>query len=131
MKFFFEFVSCCGPACRSAVITTGAKPAEERCVPLYAASVPVESRRKQSRRAASRSGDWRPALNAISEDNVVVVAVERESRAAVGSERIMKKRKVSHSTSKVQVRKYSNHDFRQASFGGAMVPAFSPTPFFF
>uniref|UniRef100_A0A5B6ZL02 Uncharacterized protein n=1 Tax=Davidia involucrata TaxID=16924 RepID=A0A5B6ZL02_DAVIN len=132
MKFLLEFVSCCGPASRPSVATTTPPPAEETRSLVHS---PPPSRtdnrryrrRKRERMAASRSdsvAEWRPSLCAISEDNIVP---EKDARAAVGSERILK-RKVA-STARVHVRSYSD-DIGRAHLP-AIIPAFSPTPFLF
>lgn len=137
MKFLLEFVTCCTP-CRSFYKTSSLPPAADdtrSLVPTVPPSIPLGNRHYRSskrwRTTASKSGpaaDWRPSLNAISEDNAVVV-VERGNRAAVaGSERNLK-RKVSP-TPRSHVRNRRSDDYARAPIQ-AIMPAFSPTPFMF
>ncbi|KAM7492655.1 hypothetical protein LguiA_035576 [Lonicera macranthoides] len=131
MKFFFlEFVYCCGYPYRPQAETSPSPPEETRS--LSTSWTPVERRyrsRKRGRLASSRSGsaaDWRPSLNAISEDNV---PVEREPRAAASSSERLIKQKVAP-TARDRPRYHHTDDYRSAPFP-AIIPAFSPTPFLF
>ncbi|KAA8523760.1 hypothetical protein F0562_010183 [Nyssa sinensis] len=133
MRFFLEFVSCCGYACRSSDPTATPSPPPDETRSLVHSPPPSQPntcryrRRKRGRVAVSRSGsvvEWRPSLGAISEDNVVP---EKERPEAVRSERILK-RKVA-STARVHVRTYSDDIGRTPL--RAIIPAFSPTPFLF
>ncbi|PQQ09844.1 uncharacterized protein Pyn_19401 [Prunus yedoensis var. nudiflora] len=89
MKFFLEFVSCCGIA-RPA--TTGEQaPLSDETSSL----VPRRMRRRRKRGRPGNSGstspnsvEWRPSLSSISEDNVVAMVVERTAEV----ERAVKKR---------------------------------------
>ncbi|KAG4390288.1 hypothetical protein GLYMA_06G263300v4 [Glycine max] len=64
MRFFFEFVSCCGlPTQRSPEPVVPAKEEERSLVPATAVAV-VPSRKKMR----MGSAEWRPSLGSISED---------------------------------------------------------------
>ncbi|KAA8531807.1 hypothetical protein F0562_006476 [Nyssa sinensis] len=133
MRFFLEFVSCCGFAfCSLDLTTTPSPPPEEtrslvHSPPLSQPNTCCYRRRKRGRVAVSRSSwvvEWRPSLGAISKDNVVP---EKEKPEVVRSERILK-RKVA-STARVHVRTYSDDIGRTPL--QAIIPAFSPIPFLF
>ncbi|KAI4322842.1 hypothetical protein L6164_022497 [Bauhinia variegata] len=123
MRFFLEFVSCCGSPSEPAVMERASLELRKETSTLVPAV--RYNRRKKRGRAAQ---DWRPSLGSISEDNDPPQR-EREvpRNGTVRSEREAKRK--SASPAKVRCRSY-NDDFRQHSVP-TIVPAFSPTPFMF
>ncbi|KAI3457019.1 hypothetical protein Pfo_013682 [Paulownia fortunei] len=121
MKFFFEFVTCCGP-CSSG---TEAK----RLLVVHETRRRVG--RKRGRLRGGRGGcEWRPSLSSISEDNVLVAErINNIERPAGGSRRSLK-RKVSSTSQSDRARSSHNDAVRRGPLS-AIVPAFAPTPFMF
>ncbi|GMY22266.1 hypothetical protein FCV25MIE_17507 [Fagus crenata] len=86
MKFLLEFVTCCGPMRlgtsqhRAEVVVA----AEEEGKSCLATSIPAQQRRRKRRVYGSASAvaetKWKPTLRAISEDNAVVVMVEKTKK---------------------------------------------------
>lgn len=72
MRFFLEFVSCCGTTTqRTAVQTTTAEEEERSLVPTFSLTRRQRKRGKLGATAAAATPEWRPSLGAISEDNIV------------------------------------------------------------
>jgi hypothetical protein len=117
MKFFLEFVSCCGsPGCCS---RPGAAAAAEEDETKWLEPSRPASRNRRRRRGrmgpTEAEPEWKPSLCAISEDSAVLVVMEKEKAAdsrTVGSEerpRIVNRKGGSHV--RVQVRTSYSDDY--------------------
>lgn len=94
MKFFCEFVSCCGPPPQPAVV-----PEEMRQVEIRKRY--RKERMGSSRSSSSSSVEWQPSLSSISEDNVTP---DKEERSAEPERTPTRK---TASGAKIHVRSYS------------------------
>lgn len=94
MKFFCEFVSCCGAPPLPAVV-----PEESRQVEIRKRY--RKERMGSSRSSSSSSVEWQPSLSSISEDNVIP---EKEERSAEPERTPTRK---AASGAKIHVRSYS------------------------
>ncbi|KAJ7948514.1 Serine/threonine-protein kinase MRCK gamma like [Quillaja saponaria] len=126
MRFFLEFVPCCGHVItRRTVEATSSPPSSEERRSLVPLSRSLR-RRKRGRQNSMSSADWKPSLGSISEDNVVAEKVD-ERNGASGSDRKVKRK--SGSDDRVHNRTY-NDDYVRVSLPTVM-PTFSATPFMF
>ncbi|XP_022992846.1 uncharacterized protein LOC111489053 [Cucurbita maxima] len=140
MKFLPEFVSCCVPVSVSRMENPEATeaPGAEEIRSLAPVTTRIHLRRRRGApytSAAKMAGDWTPSLGAISEDNVVLVVMERkksEDRTAE-SERSVKRKSGSRNGKARGVHGRNNsNDFRRSPAAiPVVIPAFSPTPFLF
>ncbi|KAG4980496.1 hypothetical protein JHK84_034080 [Glycine max] len=120
MRFFFEFVSCCGlltqrvpepavPAAEEEMSLVPAAEEERSLVPATVVSV-VPSRRPCRKKMRMGAAEWRPSLRSISEDVAAPPPRERESprKGAVASAGRDAKRRSSGGAAKVRHRSYSD-----------------------
>ncbi|XP_027356087.1 uncharacterized protein LOC113865602 [Abrus precatorius] len=133
MKFFFEFVSCCGSPTKRASEPIAPAPEEESSLVPATISVTVASSRRYCRRQKKAgAADWRPSLGSISEDSVVPPRESPRSGAVASAGRDGKKRSASAAGggAKIRYRSYSDGYYGASAMSTGM-PAFSPAPFMF
>ncbi|QCD86688.1 hypothetical protein DEO72_LG3g1213 [Vigna unguiculata] len=103
MRFFFEFVSCCGLPTQRTPEPAVLRLEEERSfVPAAAPAVSV--RRPHRKRQRMGSAEWRPSLGPISEDGASLAEESPRKNTAASPASNAKKR----STVKVHYRSYSD-----------------------
>lgn len=112
MKFFLEFVACCGlPLTDSSSAPTAPAPGAEESKSLVKSS--RERQRKKRGRlsqsgsasAASASAEWKPSLYSISEDNVIIAKRGDDRKAE--AQRVVK-RKSGPGNAGVHVRSFND-----------------------
>ncbi|KAE8692734.1 hypothetical protein F3Y22_tig00110831pilonHSYRG00601 [Hibiscus syriacus] len=126
MKFFQELASCYRPP-------TSASPSHEDEYEALHAVTPLPSGRRHAKRsnksgfcgsASSAARHWRPVLQVIREDGVVLGS---ESRNKIDEKRSHGENKFkSHRVSRNENSFYSRNDYNSETMS---IPAFSPTPF--
>ncbi|CAL0333803.1 unnamed protein product [Lupinus luteus] len=116
MRFFLEFVSCCGSPTqnRSAPATLPAEDEQRWLVP----APPVIASRPRTRRKRGRRGhEWRPSLGSISEDITVSTRDRTDPRkdtAVVPSTRDVKRRSSGGAgAARGRQRSYNDRDYRE------------------
>ncbi|KAG4968028.1 hypothetical protein JHK87_033679 [Glycine soja] len=126
MRFFFEFVSCCGLLTQR--VPEPAVPAAEEERSLFPATVVsvVPSRRPCRKKMRMGAAEWRPSLRSISEDVAAPPPRERESprKGAVASAGRDAKRRSSGGAAKVRHRSYSDGYYGSAPSMPMMMPTF-------
>ncbi|WOH04237.1 hypothetical protein DCAR_0623646 [Daucus carota subsp. sativus] len=126
---FFEYLICCTSSSSISEASSSLRPDDSKCVvPVLQPDRPrYRDRRKCSispRKSGSAPADWRPSLNAISEDNIVAVKRHNSSTSETTAKR---KDSLMH---KSKVRTSRSEDYRRAPMPD-IIPAFAPTPFLF
>ncbi|KAK7405101.1 hypothetical protein VNO78_06296 [Psophocarpus tetragonolobus] len=129
MRFFFEFVSCCGlPTQRSPEPAVPAEEEDESSLVPATPPTAVTSRALCRKKVRMGAAEWRPSLGSISE-NATPPRETRKGAAASGG-RDAKKRSGGGSP-KVQFRSYIDGYYASGPSMPTMMPTFSPTPFMF
>ncbi|KAL2496221.1 uncharacterized protein Fot_39978 [Forsythia ovata] len=120
MKFFLEFVACCGSGARQ-------QPAEESTLLVVPEARPRVGRKRGRVAGERRCGlvDWQPSLSSIAEDNVLP---ERNTKQA--PRRSLKRKGGASITHRGRAHSTHHDGVRRASVP-AVLPTFSPTPFIF
>ncbi|GAV87774.1 hypothetical protein CFOL_v3_31200 [Cephalotus follicularis] len=114
MKFLLQMVS----SCCCLAVTSSQEP------PFTTTRRNRRRRIKRENGSDSISGEWKPSLVAISEDNIVT-ETRNQTTAGVGPAKIVKRETGSH----VKVRSSSDY-YRQDTLP-TVIPAFPPIPFMF
>ncbi|XP_061351013.1 uncharacterized protein LOC133296080 [Gastrolobium bilobum] len=131
MRFFLEFVSCCGSLTQRESKRALPPEEEERWL-VQVPTAAADSSRRVFRKKRGRIGatDWKPSLGSISEDNAVL---PRNSAVASAGKDVKKRSATaagSGGAAKVRHRSYSDGYYGSAAMPTIM-PTFSPTPFMF
>ncbi|KAL7087812.1 hypothetical protein ABFS83_13G173400 [Erythranthe nasuta] len=122
MKFFFEFISCCG--------SFSAGKEEKRLLVPAPENRRRVGRRRSGRWRGGRRREWRPSLSSISEDNVLVAEriINNGERPAERWRRSLKGKVSSSVPRRDRARSLDNYPVRRTQL---IVPPFAPMPFMF
>ncbi|XP_011097942.1 uncharacterized protein LOC105176742 [Sesamum indicum] len=129
MRFFLEFVTCCG----SCTTSGGTRhPAEERKLLVVEEPPPRRTGRRHGRvRGRGRGRQWTPSLSSISEDSLVVERIRNAERPNKAGWRRSLKRKVAALRSERDRSRSFDRDTDRQPPVSALMPTFSATPFMF